>query len=80
MTVPGSPKPVHRADPDQVEQVAGIDGKTQDDLDNDIKNETPTANARLLTAPAGGYVVAPVNGGGTVPESRHAGLGRFDAG
>ena len=74
MTVPGSPKPVQSSDPSQVEQVAGIDGKTQDDLDNDIKNETPTANARLLTAPAGGYVVAPVNGGGTVPNPGTLGL------
>lgn len=50
MPVPGSIKPVQSSEPDQVEEVAGIDGKTQDDLDNDIAEEQP--NARVLTAPA----------------------------
>lgn len=77
MEVPGSPKPVQSSEPDQVEEVAGIDGKTQDDLDNDIaeqEEEQPQPNARLLTAPAGGYVVDPANGGGTVPDAGPRGL------
>ncbi|MEP9387757.1 FecR family protein [Mesorhizobium sp. KR9-304] len=77
MDVPGSAKPVQSSEPDQVEEVAGIDGKTQDDLDNDIEEEEeeqPTVNARVLTVPAGGYVTDPLNGGGTVPDAGPRGL------
>ena len=51
MVVPGSPKPVQSSDPEQVEQVAGIDGKTQDDLDEEIEQEQDLPVARVLTAP-----------------------------
>lgn len=51
MDVPGSTKPVQSSEPDQAEDVAGIDGKTQDDLDNDIAEEQQQPNARVLTAP-----------------------------
>jgi hypothetical protein len=76
MDVPGSTKPVQSSEPDQVEEVAGIDGKTQDDLDNDIEEEQEQEqpNARVFTAPTGGYVVDPVNGGGTVPDAGPRGL------
>ena len=76
MDVPGSTKPVQSSEPDQVEEVAGIDGKTQDDLDNDIEEEEEEEqpNARVLTAPAGGYVTDPDNGGGTVPDAGPRGL------
>jgi hypothetical protein len=78
MDVPGSTKPVQSSEPDQVEEVAGIDGKTQDDLDNEIEEEQeqeqPQPNARVLTAAAGGYVTDPLNGGGTVPDAGPRGL------
>ena len=51
MVVPGSPKPVQSSDPEQVDQVAGIGGKSQDDLDDEIEQEETQPNARLLTAP-----------------------------
>ncbi len=61
MDVPGSTRPVELAE--QIDEV--INDKTQDDINQDIANEEqqPQPNARLLTAPAGGYVVDPVNGG-----------------
>ena len=58
--VPGDPKPVESTPPDQVEEdVADIDGATQDDINEDIEEggggeepeEPDTLNARVLTAP-----------------------------
>ena len=47
MTVPGSQKPLST---DDLDDKAGLDGKTQDDLDNDIENQEQPATV-LLTAP-----------------------------
>ena len=49
MSVPGFFKPVQSSEPDQVEDVAGIDGKTQDDLDNDIADQEQSTVVGFLS-------------------------------
>lgn len=61
MYPPGSTRPTELNE--QIDEA--INNKTQDIINEDIANEEQQQqpNARLFTAPAGGYVVDPINGG-----------------